>query len=146
MKVGQNGISLLAITGLLLSFHWVVAAVVFIAAIPDVFVRLKYSNKMYRWQRRRTSTGRRAWYFDCLLTRDTHAKEIRLFDLGTLFRRRFRDLRRQLLRERLEIATRRSIAGLAAQAVATIAVFGSYSFIAYRTKQGAATLGDIVMY
>jgi ATP-binding cassette subfamily B protein len=146
VQVGQNGISLLAITGLLLSFHWAVAVVVFIAAIPDVFVRVIYSNKMYHWQRQRTSIGRRAWYFDWLLTRDTHAKEIRLFDLGKLFRDRFRDLRRQLLQEGLAIATWRSIAGLASQTVATLAVFGCYAFIAYRTIRGAATVGDLVMY
>jgi len=146
VQVGQSGVSLLAISGLLLSFHWGVAAILFAASIPGVLVRLRYANKIYRWQRKQTPAERRAWYFNWMLTRDRHAKEIRLFDLGSLFRRRFRDERAQLRRERLEIATRRSIAELVTQVGATLAVFGSYAFIAYRTVQGTITLGDLVMY
>jgi ATP-binding cassette subfamily B protein len=146
VQVGQNGISLLAMAGLLFSFHWGVAAVLFAAVVPGVLVRLRYAGKMYRWQRQRTPTERHAWYFHWLLTGDVHAKEIRLFDLGPLFIRRFRDLRQQLRRERLEIATKRSVAELVTQASATLAIFGSYAFIAYRTVQGTITLGDLVMY
>ena len=146
VQVGQNGISLLAMAGLLFSFHWGVAAVLFAAVVHGVLVRLRYAGKMYRWQRQRTPTELHAWYFHWLLTGDVHAKEIRLFDLGPLFIRRFRDLRQQLRRERLEIATKRSVAELVTQASATLAIFGSYAFIAYRTVQGTITLGDLVMY
>ena len=146
VQVGQSGISLLAMACLLLSFHWFIAAIMFAAAVPGVLVRLRYSGKLYRWQRERTSAERRAWYFSWMLTRDMYAKEIRLFDLGPLFMRRFRELRKQLRREKLTIATRRSVAELVTQASTTVAVFGSYAFIAYRTVQGSITLGDLVMY
>jgi len=146
VQVAQSGISLLAMAVLLFSFHWGIAAILFAAAVPGLFVRLRYAGQTYRWQRQSTPTERQAWYFHWLLTGDAHAKEIRQFDLGSLFRQRFRDLRQQLRREKIEIATRRSIAELVAQASATVAVFGSYAFIAYRTVQGAITLGDLVMY
>ena len=146
VRVAQSGISLLAMAGLLFSFHWGIAAILFVAAIPGLFVRLRYAGQTYRWQRRSTPAERQAWYFHWMLTGDVHAKEIRQFGLGPLFRRRFRDLRQQLRREKIEIATRRSVAELVSQASATIAVFGSYAFIAYRTVQGAITLGDLVMY
>lgn len=146
VQAAQNGVSLLAMAGLLFSFHWGIAAILFAAAVPGLFVRLRYADQTYRWQRQRTPTERRAWYFHWLLTGDMHAKEIRLFDLGSLFVRRFRELRQQLRRERLEIATRRSATELVTQASATLAVFGSYAFIAYRTVQGTITLGDLVMY
>jgi len=145
-QVAQSGISLLAMAGLLFSFHWGIVAILFAAAVPGLLVRLKYAGQTYRWQRQRTPAERQSWYFHWMLTGDVHAKEIRLFDLGSLFMGRFRDLRQQLRRERLEIATRRSIAELVGQASATIAIFGSYAFIAYRTVQGAITLGDLVMY
>jgi len=146
LRLGQNGISLLAMAGLLFSFHWSVTAVLFAAAIPGVFVRLKYSEKMYRWQHKRTQDERKSSYFNWMLTGDAHAKEIRLFDLGGLFRSRFGDLRKALRRERLEISGKRSVADLLAQGCATLAVFGSLGFIAYRTVQGIITLGDMVMY
>jgi ATP-binding cassette subfamily B protein len=146
VQIGQNGISLLAMAGLLFSFHWIIAAILFVTVVPGIAVRLRYSGKMYRWQRERTSTERQAGYLNWMLTGSTHAKEIRLFDLGPLFIRRFRDLRRKLRRERLEIAGRRSFAELVAQTSATVAIYGSYAFIAYRTVQGTITLGDLVMY
>jgi len=117
-----------------------------IAAIPGIFVRLKYTDKMYRWQRGRTSADRRSWYFKQVLTEDKYAKEIRLLDLGTLFSGWFRKDREQLIRERLNIATQRSIAELITEASGTIAIFGSFAFIAYSTLLGTITLGDLVMY
>jgi ATP-binding cassette subfamily B protein len=146
VHVGQSGIALAAMGGLLFSFHWGVAAILFAAALPGVLVRTRYAGRMYRWQRQQTPTERRAWYFHWLLTGIVHAKELRLFGLGSLFRRRYRELRAQLRHERLAIATRRSVADLAGQLGLTLAVFGSYAFIAYRTVQGTITIGDLVMY
>jgi ATP-binding cassette subfamily B protein len=146
VQVGQNGISLAAMAGLLFSFHWAVAAILFAAVVPGIWVRLKYSGTLYRWQRERTPAERRSWYYHWMLTGDQHAKEVRLFNLGSLFIQRYRELRGKLRREKLEIARKRSAAELAAQAGATLAVFGSYAFIAFRTVNGAITLGDMVMY
>jgi len=145
-QLGQNGLSLTVMAGLLLSLHWGVAAVLLIAAIPDALVRLRYAGKLFRWQRQTTSTERQAHYYDRMLTGNTHAQEVRLFNLGPLFIRRFRDLRRHLRRERLGLTTRRSMAEFGAQTLTTLMVFGSYGFIAYRTVQGNITVGDFVMY
>jgi ATP-binding cassette subfamily B protein len=109
-------------------------------------VRLKYSEEMYHWQKEQTQTERKAGYFNWVLTGDMHAKEIRLFDLGDMFRRRFSRLREQLRQERLELSRKRSMSELVAQTSATLAIFGSFGFIAYRTIHGIITLGDMVMY
>jgi ATP-binding cassette, subfamily B, bacterial len=146
VQVGQNGISLIAIAGLLISFNWIIVVVLAVAAIPNVVVRLKYSNKLYNWQRQRTSTDRRAWYFNFLLTRDTHAKELRLFNLGAVFRHRFRDIRKLLLREKISIAIRRSAANSLTQLIGALIVFGTVGYIAYRTLQGNFTIGDLGMF
>ena len=145
-QLGQNGISLIAMAGLLLSFHWGVAVVLFIAVIPGILVRIRYSGKMYRWQREKTQAERKAGYFNWILTGDAHAKEVRLFGLGDLFIQRFSSLRKQLRREKIELTRKRSVADFMAQIGATIAVFGAFGFIAYRTVMGGITLGDMVMY
>ena len=142
----QNGISLLAMVGLLFSFHWIFAVVLFLAVIPGILVRIRYSGKMYRWQRETTQTERKTHYLNWILTGDAHAKEVRLFGLGKLFTGQFRSLRKQLRGEKIELTRKRSVADFMAQAIATIAVFGSFAFIAYRTVTGNITLGDMVMY
>jgi ATP-binding cassette subfamily B protein len=145
-KIGQNGISLLAIAVLLFSFHWLIAIILFVAVIAGTAVRLKYTGQMYRWQREQTSTERQAGYLNWMLTDSSHAKEIRLFDLGPLFIRRFRDVRRKLRKGRLAIVRRRSIADLAAQTFATAAIYSLYAYLAYQAIGGKITYGDLVMY
>ncbi|MBW4577471.1 MAG: ABC transporter ATP-binding protein/permease [Aphanothece sp. CMT-3BRIN-NPC111] len=146
VQVGQNAISLVAIALLLFSLHWAIAAVLFIAAIPGLWVRVKYTGKLYQQQRGWTAKERIAYYFHMMLTHDSYAKEVRLFDLGSLFRLRYRHLRHQIHKEKLTLATQRSITELMTQASGTIAVFGACGFIAYQTIQGAITLGGLVMY
>jgi len=145
-QLGQNGISLLAITALLLSFHWLIALILFTAVIAGTAMRLIYTGKMYRWQREQTATERQAGYLNRLLTDSSYAKEIRLFDLGPLFIRRFRDVRRKLREGRLAITRKRYLADFAAQAVATAAIYGSYAYVAYQAVWGKITYGDLVMY
>ena len=145
-QLGQSSLSLVAIGGLLLLFHWVMIVVLIVTVIPGFVVKLWYSNRLYRWQRQRTETERRVWYYDFMLTGSQHAKEVRLFNLGSLFMERFRELRTQLRREQLNLSTRQAAAGFGAQLATSAAVYGSYAFIAYRTVQGDITLGDLVMY
>ena len=145
-RLGQNSISLIAMIGLLFSFHWVVGMILFAAALPGVLVRMKFSGSMYHWQRMRTPDQRKAAYYNWILTGDVHAKEIRLFGLADLFIQRFSVLQKKLRKERLTIAHNRSMADMGAQAVATLAIFGSLFLIAVRAVQGIITLGDMVMY
>jgi ATP-binding cassette, subfamily B, bacterial len=145
-QLGQNGISLIALAGLLFYLHWAVALVLFIAVVPGIIVKIRHANHMYEWQSRVTETERRTYDYHWMLTDELHAKEVRLFDLGNLFRKRYRDLREMLRGERLLLARNRSLFDLLAQAGAIVALFGMLVFIAARTIQGMITLGDMVMY
>jgi len=146
LQLGQNTVSLVAIGGLLLTFHWVVALLLFITVIPGIVMRMKYSHLLYSWQRSRTPAERQSAYFHWVLTGGSYAKELRIFGLGPLFMKRFRQLRQELRKERLGIATKRAIAELSGHTFMAIVVFGAYMFIAYRTIGGSITMGDLVMY
>jgi len=145
-QVAQSSVAVLALGALLVTLHWAVALVLFVAALPGVVVRLRYANQLYHWQRERTAAERMSWYLHHLLASDAAAKEVRLFDLGALLMCRFREVRKQLRHERLRLAVCRSLVDLVAQTTAALAVLGSYAFIAYQTIHGALTLGDLVMY
>ena len=146
MQVGQGLVTVAGVVALLFALSWVVGLIVLVAALPSALVRLRFSGKMYRWQRESTPTDRQSWYLHYLLTDGSHAKELRLFDLGTYFRDWFRGLRKTLRRERLAITTRRSLADLASAAVATIAVFGTFAYIAKKTLDGTMKLGGLLGY
>ena len=108
-QLGQSGISLLALAGLLFAFRWWVAAMLFVATVPGVLMRLKYARQMYDWQSQHTQAERRADYYHWMLTDGGHAQEIRLFGLGPLFMGWFRELRKKLRVEKLQISARRSL-------------------------------------
>ncbi len=146
VNTARSGLSLAAVAGLLISFHWVMAVVLVAAALPGIGVKVFHAGRMYQWQKERTQLQRRASYLNWILTGSAHAKEVRLFDLGELFSGRFDDLRNTLRGEQLAISHRRAVGELGAQVGGLLAVFGSLAFIAYRTVQGAITLGDMVMY
>ena len=145
-EIGQNSVSLLSIAGLLLSFHWGIAGVLFVVGIPTVLVRLNYAKIMYRWERDITPIRRRAHYYSALLTRDRPAKEIRLFNLGHIFSQRFHELRWQLYREHFTLVRRSSVANLGAQAIAGLIIFTAYGFVIYQTVEGLLTIGDLALY
>jgi len=146
VQVVQNCVILIGIAGLLISCHWGIAAALFVSLIPGLLLRLKFADKIYKWQYHRSTVDRTATYLNWLLTGQFYAKEIRVFNLGSLFIQRFRNLRRQLRQEKIGIAFRYALSELIAETGAVIAIFGSLAFIAYRTVQGAMTLGDMVMY
>jgi ATP-binding cassette subfamily B protein len=146
IQLAQDSISLVAMVGLLLTLHWGIAGILFVAAVPAGLVRVKFANVMYQWHRQRTALERQGEYLNWLLTGDIFAKEIRLFDLGALFNQRFDRIRGQLYKETLAIARKRTIATLGAQALASILIFIVYGFIIYQTIQGILRIGDLVLY
>lgn len=145
-RVGQNGISLVAIAGLLFVFHWSIPVILVAAAVPGVAVRIRYSGRMYQWQQRHTQTERKSRYYDWMLTGDAHAKEVRLFGLAELFIQRFSRLRDTLRREKIAMVKQRSAGDLAAQLLATFLVFTTFGVIAVRAVAGSITIGDMVMF
>ncbi len=142
----QSFISMVAMAGLLFTLHWSIGLIVVLAAIPGALVRVRFSRRMYGWQRGRTMTERQAWYLHWLLTGGTTAKEIRLFGLGELLRGLYRDLRRVLRKERIGIASRRAWADFGSGAIAVLAIFGTFAYIVWQTITGVISLGSMVMY
>jgi ATP-binding cassette, subfamily B, bacterial len=145
-QVGQNGILLVAMIGLLLTLHWGIMGVLLVAAIPSILVRLRFTRELYQWQRTWTSSDRQSMYLSLLLTGEQFAKEIRLFGLGELFSQRFDRLRVAIYQSKLKLLTRRSLSFLAASLLSGLLVGAIYGFILYQTLQGTLKFGDLVLY
>jgi ATP-binding cassette, subfamily B, bacterial len=142
----QNLVSLIALAGFLLFLEWWIAVVLFVAAVPAMMVRIHHSKRLFAWHSKRTTTERTAAEFHEMLTSAGHAKEVRLFGLGEVFRKRYRDVRRLLRRERLGLLKSRAVYDLIAQAGTMLSVFALLVFIVWLTIRGTMTMGDMVMY
>ncbi len=145
-QVMQGGLSLLAVVGLLIAFHWLLVVALLASALPGLFVKVRYSSRLYRWMREQTALQRLTRYLNGLLTSIESAKEIRLFDLGDELRGRHRALRQKSMHDKLQLARRRTGLELIAQLISVTAVFGAMFVIARRALAGAVTVGDMVMY
>ncbi len=146
IDVAQQSISLSAMVVLLLSLHWGIAGILLVAALPSVLVRMKYANLLFNWNREKTVIERQTDYINWLLTSVLFAKEVRLFNIGQLFRERFQRLRRELWQGEVSIATKRSIAGLGAQLISSVMILAAYAFIVSQTLQGILKIGDLFLY
>jgi len=146
VQTGQNGLSLLGVVGLLFSFNWLVALVLFAAALPGALVRLLYARKAYRLEQDQTEPERRAWYFHWILVNAAYAKEVRLFHFGPWFQEQYRVLRKQLRGEKLALARGRAVADFFVQGLAVAVLFGALAAIAWKALQGDLSLGALVMY
>ena len=146
IQVAQNGISLLGILGLLVSFNWILALVLLLAALPGALVRLLHSRALYGFDQAQTEKERRAWYYHDILTSSEYAKELRLFNLGAFFQSRYGEIRHEIRKGRLDLSFRRVRSDLIAQLLVTAALFGSLAWFARQTVLGAVTIGDMLIY
>ena len=142
----QNGISLLGIVGLVISFNGLLALVLLLAALPGALTRLKYSRRLYGFDQDQTEKERRTWYDHNVLTDVHYAKEVRLFSLGALFQKRYHDGQEQIRTGKLELSRRRIRADWLAQALAVAALFSSLAWLARQTVLGAVTIGGLMIY
>ena len=146
IQVAQNGLSLAGIAAWLVSLNWLLAAALLVGALPGALVRLLFSRRLFSLRQALTEQERRAWYYHETLTEVPSAKELRLFDLGALFRSRYHDLLQAIRTRTLQLVGHRAAADFLAQAVALAALFGSLAWVALQTLHGKVTVGDLAVY
>ncbi|MFC1832336.1 ABC transporter ATP-binding protein [Thermodesulfobacteriota bacterium] len=144
--LGQNGVSLIVMVGLLFTFHWSVGLLLFVSTLPGLWVQIHFARKNFRWQKEITPAERRASYYSWLLTSDKNAKEVRLFDLGGFFSDGFNTLRAKIRDEKLSLLRQRTASEFFSQAFAALILMACFLMIGIRTLKGMITIGDMVMY
>jgi ATP-binding cassette subfamily B protein len=145
-QLTQSGLSLLAVSGLLLfSIHWAFGLILAAAAVPGLWMRFRQTKRMFDWQVERTPIERQTEYYNWMLTGSHHAKENRLFGIGGILKERAAELRRGLNRRRLKFALQKSTGEFITQATAALVMFGAFGLLAYRAVSGIISVGGLVM-
>src|SRR5438477_835261 len=116
------------------------------ASVPSFIAEARFSGESFRLNTWRAPEGRRQNYLEWILTRDSHVKEVKLFNLAPLVLRRYRALFDKFYAEDRSLALRKSLAGIALGLVSLAAFYGAYAFMAVRAAMGAITLGDLTLY
>ena len=145
-QIVQNVITLASFAFLLLRFSpWLVAILV-LTSIPAFIAETRYSGQGFRLLSRRAPESRQINYLSRLLTEDSSAKEIKLFDLGGTLLARYLTLFEKFFREDKALACQRAVAGFSLGLIATLGFYGSYAWIVWHTVQRQISLGDMTLY
>ena len=142
----QNGITVLAMLAVLLPYGTWVPVAALIGVLPAFFILLRQAVKEYRWRLRTTPDERRAWYYYALITDRHSAAEIRLFQLGSFFRQRYRALRDRLRGERLQFTRNQAFAEVASGLLGLLVTGALMGWMVMRLFRGSASLGDLVLF
>ena len=145
-SLAQNGVTLIAMAGVLTTFGLWLPVALIASAVPALYVVLHYAVRQYNWSVRTTPDERRSNYYDHVLSSRRYAPELRLFGLAPYFRSRFDSLRSRLAGERIGLARSQGLAEFAAGSAA-LAISGlSLLWMAARAVRGQATAGDIALF
>ncbi len=146
LSVGQNLITLAALSGLLLRLSpWSVLVIV-AASVPAFLAEARLSGESFRVLTWRAPEGRRLNYLEWILTRDSHVKEVKLYGLGPLVLGRYRTLFQRFFEEDRRLARRRLRAGVVYGLLSLGAFYAMYALMASRAARGAVSLGDLTLY
>lgn len=128
--------------GLALYAPWLIALLA-IAVVPAFLGESHFNAQGYELAWRRTPARRELDYLRATGASPETAKEVKIFGLERYLRERYRALAEDLYRANRALALRRAGWGGVLTALGTLGYYGAYAWIAWRTIEGALTIGDL---
>jgi len=111
--------------------------------VPAIWGETRFNTLAYMISRWRTPERRELEYLRHIGATAETAKEVKLFGLGPYLIERFRTLATQIFIENRHVAMLRAGWGALFAAIASLAYYGAYGFIVWRTVIGDFSIGDL---
>ncbi|MFC1878894.1 ABC transporter ATP-binding protein [Chloroflexota bacterium] len=142
----QNGISLIAMGAVLVSYSPWLPILLLLSTIPALWMVAFYTLRFNRWRMANTINERRTRYYNWILTLHNATAEVRLFELGDHYKGLFQNLRKKLRTERLQITKNQMLGEMAAGGLALLITGLTMAWMVWRAVQGLASLGDLALF
>ncbi len=142
----QTVITLFSMILLLVQLAWWLAVIALIVPIPSFIASSRYGWMGYVRMRRESPDRRKMFYFNRLITDDDYNKEIKLFNLGSFFITRYRQLADKFYEESKHILVRRNMTSFFWATLTLVANAGIYIYVALQAVAGRITLGGLTLY
>ena len=142
----QSSVTLLTMGAILLPYGVWLPMVLVASAIPAFYVFRRLNKIQYEWSQKTTTDRRRLSYYEAIMTRSGFAAEVRLFNHGFYFQKKYQRLRRRLRSENIKLIRDRSFARLGAAAIALIFTGGAMFWMGSKVLLGTITLGDLALF
>lgn len=144
--VAQNLATIAAYAALLVRLSPWSVLVLGVASIPAFVAEARMAGESFRLNSWRAPEGRKLNYLEWILTRDSHVKEVKLYELGPLVLGRYKTLFRKFFLEDKRLAIKRMVWGLLLGLLSLAAFYACYAFVADRAAQARISLGDMTLY
>jgi ATP-binding cassette subfamily B protein len=142
----QSLLTLLGYSALVSRFSvWAVVGLL-LATVPATLAEMRYSKTAFRLRNWRSQESRRLMYFEYVLANDEHAKEVKLFGLGPLFLKRYKELAERFFGEDSRLALRRTVVTYLLSLIATGAFYAAYALMALSAALGQLSVGNLTLY
>ncbi len=145
-QVLRNALTLAGYSALLVTFSPWLVLLLLAATIPAFTAEAFFSRAGFRLRNRRAPETRRLNYLEYVMANDEHAKEVKLFGLGSLLLGRYRELAERLYHEDRKLALRRAAWGFSLSLLSTATFYACYAYIVFSTVKGPLSLGDMTLY
>jgi ATP-binding cassette subfamily B protein len=139
-------ITLLSMLGLLFHLAWWVVIVALIIPIPSFIASSRYGLRNYWMMRWHSPEKRQQIYVNNVMTIDDYNKEIKLFNLGDFFIRRYHELAEKFYRENKQLQVQRNVVNLLWSALSLIANSAIYLYVALQAVLGRISIGALSQY
>ena len=142
----QNVLTILGLGAVLAMLSWWALLALLIAAVPAFVAELRFDAdafKLFSWK---SEESRRQNYYELVLTNAQHAKETKLFGLGSFFLDKYRAIFWRLWNDERDLSLRRALWGALLGEMSTIVFYGVYATVAFRAAQREISLGEMTMY
>lgn len=146
VEITRQMVVLFFIAGLVFQFQGIWAFLLLFSCIPQAVVRWKYGLYFHNWMLQRTPEQRQSWFFHWMITVSFHAKEMRSYLLGPLFKKQYSDIQENLRKEKFHISLSRNTLEFLCSFLSTGCFYGAYLAIIHQTILGHWTIGSMVMY
>jgi len=142
----QQLISLVSFSILIAQFSIWAMVLLIVAGLPAFVAETKFSGDAFRLFRFRAPESREQNYLEIVMAREDHVQEVKLFGLGPMLLKRYRDIFTKIYGEDRALTLRRESWGLALTLIGTVALYGAYAWIVIAAINLAITLGEMTMY
>lgn len=142
----QNSVTLISFFALLLALSPPLALILTIAVLPHLLVHLKLNQQQFGLFLHTSPQERRASYYGQLLSWVPFAKEMRLFQLGEHFLRRFTDVTNQIYSSQRTFQIRELRWQVVLGLLTAVATTGAFVLVVLQAFAGRIGLGNVVLY
>lgn len=142
----QETITLVALAAGLAAFNPWLILLLFVSVIPAFLGESHFNERSYSLIHAWTPERRELDYLRYTGSSDETAKEVKIFGLSGFFINRYKELSEKFYRENKALSMKRALMGSLLSAVGTIAQYGTYAYIIYRTVNGFLTIGELTFF